>query len=427
MAISLVNTSSGTFTSSTTSLPLPSGQQAGDLVIVSVQYISGAEPVITDSRYILAGSPQQYHRLAYRFTTENAETNIQIVSQDASSAAYIIAVYRGVQAVGAYTMASPITSLVSIPNLTLSAPNESWVVSGILIAGIATISSWSSPLVQRIQQTGTSSRLAFADTNGAVSSFTGKTVTISATSAVRVFALELIPGPTAGVITTNTTNGENGTSVALNMPSGITAGDLLLAFAVQDNPGTTNMAISGWTQVYQDAYTSNTLKLALFWKRAAGGDTATLTGEAQDYVAVVVRIAGDEVTATGDIVLSPAILDSTLNPDTNTITLNSAKGWLIFYVAGLNATATTDFLNLFVNASGQKVNGRRLAELTSAATTTSCLLSVVQDQRRIASVAGSADVWNAPPNEHITRVVGIPLSAVVTGPTSNACLFWAFP
>jgi hypothetical protein len=100
------------------------------------------------------------------------------------------------------------------------------------------------------------------------------------------------------------------------MPSGIAAGDLLIAFAANDNTGGTNMAISGWTQLFHQQYTGNVVSHGAWAKIAAGGDTATLTGASQDYAAVVVRITGHGVSnIANDIKVGTPAQTSGANPN----------------------------------------------------------------------------------------------------------------
>ena len=92
-------------------------------------------------------------------------------------------------------------------------------------------------------------------------------------------------GPT--VATTNTTAATTSSGgLSINMPSGIAAGDLLMAFAAND----TSVAwTSGWTTI-DDGANSTIVQGACFAKIAAGGDTLTITGEANDIAVVTIRI-----------------------------------------------------------------------------------------------------------------------------------------
>lgn len=92
-------------------------------------------------------------------------------------------------------------------------------------------------------------------------------------------------GPT--VATTNTTAATTSSGgLSINMPSGIAAGDLLMAFAAND---TSVSWTSGWTTIDNGA-NSTIVQGACFAKIAAGGDTLTITGEANDIAVVTIRI-----------------------------------------------------------------------------------------------------------------------------------------
>jgi len=125
----------------------------------------------------------------------------------------------------------------------------------------------------------------------------------------------------------------NGTSlsggVALNMPSGIVAGELLVAEASNDNTGGTNMGISGWTQLFHTQYTGNVVSHGAWAKIAAGSDTATLTGASQDYAARVWRISNHGVaTIASDIKVGTPATGSSSAPNPPSLDAGSSKKWL---------------------------------------------------------------------------------------------------
>lgn len=130
-----------------------------------------------------------------------------------------------------------------------------------------------------------------------------------------------------------TTSNSNGTSLAggvsLNMPSGIEAGDLLVVFASNDNTGGTNMAISGWTQLFHQQYTGNVVSFGAWAKIAAGSDTATLTGASEDYAATVIRVVNHGVETIGtDIKVGTPALTSGANPAPPSLNAGASDKWL---------------------------------------------------------------------------------------------------
>ncbi len=137
-----------------------------------------------------------------------------------------------------------------------------------------------------------------------------------------------------------TTSNSNGTSlsggVSLNMPSGITAGDLLLVYASNDNTGGTNMAISGWTALFHQQYTGNVVSFGAWAKIATGSDTATLTGASQDYAATVMRVTDHGVIDPAtDIVVGTPALTSNANPNPPSLDAGISEKWL--WIEGFGA------------------------------------------------------------------------------------------
>jgi len=97
---------------------------------------------------------------------------------------------------------------------------------------------------------------------------------------------------------TGRTSTTDTTSHSITMPTGITAGNLLICiFSVDGAP--TFTASSGWTQLGQARY-STVVTQAIFYKVAVGGDTLTITTSvAEQSSHIVLRIAGAGSTITG--------------------------------------------------------------------------------------------------------------------------------
>ena len=131
----------------------------------------------------------------------------------------------------------------------------------------------------------------------------------------------------------------NGTTLsggaALTMPSGIVAGEILFAVASNDNTGGTNMAISGWTEIFHTQFSGNVVSLGAWAKVAAGGDTATLTGASQDYAAIVMRIKNHGVsTIATDIKVGTAATGTDAAPNPPSLDAGSAANRLWFAING---------------------------------------------------------------------------------------------
>lgn len=76
----------------------------------------------------------------------------------------------------------------------------------------------------------------------------------------------------------------NSSGIGVNMPSAIREGDLLLIVAGADT--NVNLTVSGWNKLGQENdLTGTTCTMAVFWKFAEGGDTATLGASALSRLA----------------------------------------------------------------------------------------------------------------------------------------------
>jgi ACT domain-containing protein len=172
------------------------------------------------------------------------------------------------------------------------------------------------------------------------------------------------PSLDAGASTNGTTLSGG---VALNMPSG--SDELLIAFTGNDAPGTTNMGMSGWTEIFAGAYTGDVIKFKIFAKLASGTDSGTLTGASQDYVARVLRIGNHGVSNIAtDIKVGTVNSGSSAAPDATSLDAGSTKKWL--WIA---ANVSDDDDNTTPYAP---TNYTADAQVESAQSTSSCMLQV---------------------------------------------------
>lgn len=103
------------------------------------------------------------------------------------------------------------------------------------------------------------------------------------------------------VAASNTYSSTGAATHAVAMPSGISAGDLLIVYFAARNDNGDNLVESGgssWTRVAQNREGTDFLQAAWFAKVAAGGDTLTVdTGNTTgDAVAISLRITGHGVS-----------------------------------------------------------------------------------------------------------------------------------
>lgn len=149
-----------------------------------------------------------------------------------------------------------------------------------------------------------------------------------------------------------------GNNVVCTMPSGITAGDLLIAHSsagAQESASTS--ATAGWTKLSAVQRSSGTCTASIWGKVAVGSDTITITGTNNTtHVAIVSRYTGHSVTS-GNIASLPiavgALNIATADPPILTPAGGSAEYlWLaIFSSAGGAITAGPSGYSNF-NAQG---------------------------------------------------------------------------
>jgi hypothetical protein len=203
--------------------------------------------------------------------------------------------------------------------------------------------------------------------------------------------------------------------VSLNMPATIAAGDLLLAFCSNDNPSTTNMAISGWTQVYNEVVGSNVHKIACFAKIAAGSDTATLTGASQDYTATVKAIKRHGVTSiASDIKVATKATGTSTTPDAPSLDAGSTRNWLWLAHYGIDSSNTT--VSDWDPANHIAVGKQASAASTSASISNTLVRQVAASSNDPGTMTISAS------RDWVAQQLAIPPVASGFNP-----LFWAFP
>jgi ACT domain-containing protein len=196
----------------------------------------------------------------------------------------------------------------------------------------------------------------------------------------------------------------NGTSlsggVALNMPSGIVAGHLLIAIASNDNTGGTNMGISGWTQLFHTQYAGNVVSHGVWAKIAAGSDTATLTGASQDYAARVLRITDHGVvTISTDIKVGTPATGSSSTPTPPSLDAGSSKKWLEIATNGSDDDDNT--------TPYEPTNYTAEAQVESAQSTSSTMIQVAW--RKVETQTEDPGTFAlAATEEWIANVIAIP-------------------
>ena len=214
-------------------------------------------------------------------------------------------------------------------------------------------------------------------------------------------------GPTiASSNTTAATSSSGGLSI--NMPSGIAAGDLLLAFASNDTAvGWT----SGWTTI-DDGANSTVVQGAVFAKIAAGGDTLTITGEANDIAVVTVRVVNHGVTnVSTDITLGSAATgtDSAPNAPNCNPGSSASRLWLSYFAADDDDNTTYWW----------PVEAAPVSQTKSTTGTSSCMVGVAQRWLTASSYNPSTFLMAAS-EEWRAQTLGIPPAATTAALTGSA-------
>lgn len=215
------------------------------------------------------------------------------------------------------------------------------------------------------------------------------------------------------VASSNTTADTSSTSITVAMPSGISAGDLLLVFVAQDANGTLSQSGgSDWTKLEQ-TNNGTVCGLAIFAKVAAGGDSLTLTStNSQDAACVSVRITGHGVSnVSTDITRGTPATGADAAPDPPNCNPGSAKDYLWLEAFGADDDDDT--------ATYWSTNYSAVNQVQSASSTSSCLCAVGQRALN-ASAENPGAMAMALAEEWVAQTLAIPPDLNVTGTGSAA-------
>jgi hypothetical protein len=189
-------------------------------------------------------------------------------------------------------------------------------------------------------------------------------------------AAKWIPAAPPVIASVNTEIGTSlGTANPIPSPTGIVAGNLLIAFCGKDAPVAALTASTGWTQIATlDTVSTSVQRLSVFGRIADGGanDALALTGDLTDYCASILRITGHGVTnlATDIKVATTSTSGAgTANPDPPSLNAGSSKAWLWLAAAAVD---TTGAYAVTVQANYTFAH----ASLQSATNVSSCALAV---------------------------------------------------
>lgn len=415
MAISYVGSAVGT-TGAT-----PPTHQKGDLFFVAVSGSGGPIPDGWCSLYTAATTS----RIAYKFATSSSDT----CSGFTGGSGLVLSVYRGVGAVGNHNQVSNTTSTPNWPATTTDRTDStSWALAAIVTSSGAENYDVAPTGYTNRNYTTSGNRVGIHDSNGAVTLSAGQFPNVSATegssTSCRRYHVELqaLPDtyadrPIVMGVAESLGTGFGASGVSMTMPTGIVAGELLLAFVSCDLNDT--MAATGWTDI-QQAGNGTANRHAIFAKIAAGSDTITVTGNSgADYVCHVLRIDGHGVSdVSTDIIVPAASTGNDSGPD-----------------IGANATGTQlDYLHLMhVATDGAGSQSQNVSEVVgvgvvdgpaqSVDAAGSAWGTVLFGNRAIATYPAITDVMTISTETWITVPLAIPPEPVGFGASGNG-LFW---
>jgi len=204
----------------------------------------------------------------------------------------------------------------------------------------------------------------------------------------------------ASSATTVGTTSAGGKSITL--PSGVAAGDLLMAFAANDTSVSWS-ASAGWEKI-DDGANGSAVQGACWAKIAAGSDTLTITGEANDIAVVTIRIPAAQhgVTDVTTIAKGTAATGSSNAPNGPNCNPGTSGKWL-----WLTYYAADDDDN---TALWWPVEGAPVAQVKSATGTSSCQVGVAYRWLEASSYDPSAFALSAS-EEWRAQTFAIPAAA----------------
>lgn len=150
------------------------------------------------------------------------------------------------------------------------------------------------------------------------------------------------------------------TSMAVNMPATVDAGDRLVAVCHVRNAGTWNTVPTDWTNLKEQAGGGSVGELSIFEKIADGtedGGTATwVTSTGTTAAWQVIRITGAHASTTSEVTSASGDA-SAANPPSETASWGGSEDNLFLAIAGHSAASTTAWSAAPTNYSGFAQNG----------------------------------------------------------------------
>ena len=200
---------------------------------------------------------------------------------------------------------------------------------------------------------------------------------------------------------TNTTNGTTATATAaLNLPTGILAGDLLIVYVRVAIIGAIGWP-AGWVEVFDESPDAADDVNALAWRKADGseGSTVTISNGNAKFASMSWRITGAESPTVQAPEVGARTTGSATQPDAGTVTpTGGSKDYLWITVYGMEGEQTgvttypTNYASnqLFANSG---TAGAVTTNVTMGAANRTATAS--SENAGVWSVAGTLDDWTA--------------------------------
>lgn len=136
---------------------------------------------------------------------------------------------------------------------------------------------------------------------------------------------------------TNTTNGSGATAnAAVNLPSSIGRGDLLLILH-RNSDGTASHGLSGWTNLFNDNSDASLNRTSLWYKLADGTEsgTVTITQTSSKFASISWRITAALPPSIQAPEFATLVTGTSTTPDPGTVTpTGGAKDYLFLWLGG---------------------------------------------------------------------------------------------
>lgn len=172
-----------------------------------------------------------------------------------------------------------------------------------------------------------------------------------------------------------TTNGTGATAnAALNLPTGIKAGELLLGIHRCSAAGAHGWP-AGWNELADDASDASTNQTSVAWRQADGTEsgTITVTQTSSKFASIIWRIAGACDPSVSPPQLGAIATGTSVSPNPLTVTpTGGAKDYLFFWLGGWENEQTSPPASQPTNYASATPDRQGADSGTAGAVTTNC-------------------------------------------------------